>query len=916
MFGFAPMLNWAKNTLGYHCVLPLLVATLLLGAQCETSLGDTVIWSGEIDNTWADNDSELINWSGTYFHNGDSVIFNGRDNDEDFIDIVDSEVIVADMLVAGNLDWTFNGGKITAETAGMLVVEMAGNSVLTFENDVDFSAGGVLVESGMLQIGNGGSTGNLSGNIVNNSLVVFNRSDDDLVLNGNITGTGSVVQWGTGTTKLTGNNNYFGDTQVLRGTLRVSSLIGTSSLDVTNGATFGGVDDSSSNVIVAGDVRNSGRIAGISNLTVAGTLNNNVSGNIDAIKGLTASYVNNLGTMRNITDMTAAIIIDNNGLMVDIDSMTAGSIINAGYLVNTAYIKADYIANQNGGWLISKETRIVGSLDNQGGTIAVGNVSIGSDTYGNPVPIFNGLGLLEIGGDFSSAAGTFIIGIDGEHCSHIDVLGTAVINGGTVNVAGHNSYRLDDGQGEAYKYHFLQTANKGNLTVYHELTAGMIDDPLIKPVVGHDDRSYWLSFVRAFMYAGEGKTMNQREMGRYLDKVGIFSDGDYRKVLMALDNARYGAATEAFVAGESSLAPVEDPILKALDQMSGAVFGTATTASVQNTAMFHNTLANVLRRDYNSIDAINQLYRGQAPPNDGGRVRPPTGNLWGMLYGNAGMMHSDGNARAYRQGFYGMLSGFDRINEKHVRLGFFLSMGEGSLSSELRDQALSKEVMAGHFYRREIGNTYVLVQAGLGTHRYDTRRNISFGYFDPENPEDSHFINRTAKSRYNAFLATAHFETGLRYRGGVLNLSPFMGLQYTGLLREGVTERGAESLNLTTDSQVYHTARVTFGTRFDSRVFRFQQGLGSFYGNVAWMYEFEPAGKRHTQLTARFSNAGVLDGPKFKIHGNDPGRDWVQTGFGFNYDMTQNLRTFIGYDAFANTNQVMHSVNLGFIHQR
>jgi outer membrane autotransporter protein len=141
-------------------------------------------------------------------------------------------------------------------------------------------------------------------------------------------------------------------------------------------------------------------------------------------------------------------------------------------------------------------------------------------------------------------------------------------------------------------------------------------------------------------------------------------------------------------------------------------------------------------------------------------------------------------------------------------------------------------------------------------------------------------------------------------------------MQYTGLVREGFTESGAGSLNLTADMETFHSVRAMFGMRFDSRAFRFHKGLASMYGNAAWMYEFEPNTKRHTEFTARFSDVGLLSGNSFTVHGNDPGRDWVQTGFGLNYDMTANFRGFAGYDAYANTKQVMHSANLGFVYQR
>jgi outer membrane autotransporter protein len=340
--------------------------------------------------------------------------------------------------------------------------------------------------------------------------------------------------------------------------------------------------------------------------------------------------------------------------------------------------------------------------------------------------------------------------------------------------------------------------------------------------------------------------------------------------------------------------------------MSGSIYGTMTTASFQNMILLHASLANVLRRDYNTINSINAYY-GRSNPN-------PTGTLWGMTYGHAGSSSFDGNVNGYRQGFSGLMAGFDRLNEREYRMGLFISAGQSSLSSDLQDRMTSNEFMVGHYYRKDGTYGYVLAQAGIGTHRYDTRRHISFGYYNPEGGEN-YFIDRTATNQHSAFLATAHFETGFRYRNSVLNLSPFVGAQYTGLVRQGFTEHGAYSLDLTSDLEDYHSIRTMFGLRFDSAPFQVRRGLASFYGNVAWSYEFE-ASRPHSEFSARFTDAGVLTGPTFTVSGNDPGRDWVQAGFGLNFDFNANVRGFTGYDAYANQRQVMHAANLGFIWQR
>jgi outer membrane autotransporter protein len=175
---------------------------------------------------------------------------------------------------------------------------------------------------------------------------------------------------------------------------------------------------------------------------------------------------------------------------------------------------------------------------------------------------------------------------------------------------------------------------------------------------------------------------------------------------------------------------------------------------------------------------------------------------------------------------------------------------------------------------------------------------------------------QTAKSKYNAPFTTTHVEAGLKYRGGVLNLSPFVGAQYTGLTRKGFREKGAGDLNLRSGEQTYHSLRTLFGMRLDSRTFKFYNGMASIYGNVAWIYEFDQICERHTKFTARLKDNQFRGLGRYTVYGNDPGRDWVQTGFGVNYDLNPAVRTSLGYDAYANINQVMHTLNLGFVYQR
>ncbi|MDR2982896.1 MAG: autotransporter-associated beta strand repeat-containing protein, partial [Puniceicoccales bacterium] len=100
-----------------------------------------------------------------------------------------------------------------------------GNATVIFGGNNTYS-GKTTVQSGVLQIGNGGTTGTLgSGAVVNNSQLHFNRTNTNQVGNV-ISGSGSLTQKGTGTTQLTARNTYAGNTNITGGTLDLSGTGG------------------------------------------------------------------------------------------------------------------------------------------------------------------------------------------------------------------------------------------------------------------------------------------------------------------------------------------------------------------------------------------------------------------------------------------------------------------------------------------------------------------------------------------------------------------------------------------------------------------------------------------------------------------------------------------------------------------
>ncbi|PUE10298.1 autotransporter-associated beta strand repeat-containing protein [Limnohabitans sp. T6-20] len=111
--------------------------------------------------------------------------------------------------------------------AGNLTQEGSGTTVLTGAN---IYTGTTTISAGALQIGDGGTSGALGlGAVVNNASLIFNRSNALTIANA-ISGSGGLIQQGTGTTVLSADNSYGGTTVVSGGTLQVGNAGATGTL--------------------------------------------------------------------------------------------------------------------------------------------------------------------------------------------------------------------------------------------------------------------------------------------------------------------------------------------------------------------------------------------------------------------------------------------------------------------------------------------------------------------------------------------------------------------------------------------------------------------------------------------------------------------------------------------------------------
>jgi autotransporter-associated beta strand protein len=267
--------------------------------------------------------------------------------------------------------------EVTSSIAGATAVAVTGGTLILSADST--YTGGTTISAGTLQLGNGGSTGSIIGNVTDNGLLAFNRSDT-VTFAGVVSGTGSVSQIGPGTTILTADNTYTGGTTISAGTLQLG-----------NGGSTGSI---------IGNVTNNGLLAFNRSDTVT-----------------FAGVVSGTGSVSQIGPGTT--------ILTAISTYTGSTTVNAGALIVNGSIASSSLTTVNSGAALLGSGTVGSTVVNAGGFFAPGN---------SP-------GTMTVAGNLAFQSGAFyVVQVNPTTASTTNVSGTASLAGTVGAIFAPGSY--------------------------------------------------------------------------------------------------------------------------------------------------------------------------------------------------------------------------------------------------------------------------------------------------------------------------------------------------------------------------------------------------------------------------------------------------------------------------------------------
>ena len=773
------------------------------------------------------------------------------------------------LLVFNRSDAVTFAGTISG--TGAFVQRGSGTTILTGSNTY---SGTTTIESGTLQIGNGGTTGQLgSGALVNNGTLAFNRSDT-LTVGSVLSGAGALKQMGPGTLILTGANTYAGGTTIEGGALQLGdggasgSLVGNVRNDGVlafnrqDQFTFDGV------VSGSGQLHQMGR--GTTILTGANTYTGTTAISRGTLQVGNGGTTGQLGSGAIVNHGT--LVFDRSDLVTVQSPITgSGNVIQAGS--GTLFVTGDH--SYSGSTLVRAGTlrldgSVAGPVDVATGATFIGNGSIGGSLAVNgtlsAATSRGGHGKLTVGGNVTLGPGSrshMTIDASGGY-SQIVSSGTANVDGATFVVAA-----AEGPYSRVSFYPFLQAASGVS-----GAAAAITSIASLDPTVTARGQSLVLTLLNTSLpLAPFATTTSGTSVASAFDRLRPTATGDLSVVireLTALDDAALG---------------------RALDATAGEVHATATVLA----AFDGEAVANVVRQEL--------ATRGASEIGTTARRLSPLGTRFWVRFHGQDTSLASGSAHGANARLSGFVAGADRTFASRWFAGAGAGYSTGDLTVDFLGDSADYSTPRGFGYVGVSGPRWIVYGgASVARNAYDLRRSLAFAAMFPDSLGGGPIfggIDRQATMRLTGLATEVLADAALVSHLGQFELRPSAGLRVARYGRNAAAESGADALSLTSPEQSIVSRQATFGITAS-------RPLGRFGVSASGGYQRELTDGRIT-TTLQVSDSAAGD---FTVDGPSLARNAVTADAGVTMRL-KGVQLWLGYDAKHARGETRQGIQLG-----
>ncbi|MDQ8728877.1 autotransporter-associated beta strand repeat-containing protein [Bradyrhizobium sp. LHD-71] len=801
----------------FNTVADLTATGIISGPGALTKVG-----SGRLTLTGAN-----IYTGGTTIAAGTLRIGDGGTSGSVVGDVVNHSVLAFDRAD----DFSYAGA---VSGAGVLAKFGAGRLTLTGTNTY---GGGTTIAAGTLRIGDGGASGSIIGNVVNNGVLAFDRSND-LSYGGTISGSGALAKFGAGRLTLTGTNTYSGGTTINAGTVAISSnanlgnvsgglifnggaLENTSAFTMARAITLeagGGAFNAAADLTVTSIISGPGALTktGASRLTLTGT--NTYTGGTSINAG--TLHIGNGGTSGSIVGD----VLNNGVLAFDrSDNLTYdGTVSGTGELAKLGAGRLTLTGTHSytGDTTVDRGALIVnGSIaESNLLTVNVGGLVGGIGTLpattinGGTLSPGNSIGTISVQGNLAfSTAATYLVEVSATATDRTNISGTAALAGTVRVVATPDDYR------PRTRYIILHA--DGGVSGTETLSA--VSTAFLDPSFSDDGNNVFLDLtLRPFSSAA--RTPNQHAVANAL-QAGI--------------NSVLGAAVLNL--------PTAADARRAFDALSGEVHASVAGSLADDSRYVRSAVLSRLRQAPYAEGPLAALGIGgpelayqpspqeayaanlpvKAPPI--ALPRRPDLTFWSQGYGAWGTFEGNGNAATVERSLGGVLVGLDGSLTDGWRVGFAAGYSQSKIRIGAR--ASSASVDSGHvalYGDGSFGAWNLRGGAAYANHQIDTSRWIAFPGFVEQ-----------AKSQYGGATAQVFGELGYGFEFGRMAAEPFAGLAWVHLHANGFREAG-DLAALIGSGSTQDVGYSTIGARFAATFALVDRMALTPRASFAWQHAF------------------------------------------------------------------------------